>query len=101
MKNTYYIYNLFNFFLRSQKYKLIKIQIPHSYADKFIDTLHNTNEDFKNHFDGTGVDLQNNSKLIDIWYSPIPQEKAKKMKKFLNKKRFPKIHKIIYEDTEA
>ena len=98
MKDTYYIYNLFNFFLRSQKYKLIKIQILYSYADKFIDTLHNTNEDFKNHFDGTGVNLQNNSKLIDIWYYPIPLKKAQKMKRFLTKKRFPQIHKIIYKD---
>ena len=79
-----------------RKYKLINIQIPSEYTDKFIDMLHKANTDFKNHFDGTGIDLTTG--IYDIWYYPIPYEKAIQMKKYLTKKRFPHIHKIIYKD---
>ena len=79
-----------------REYKLINIQIPYVYADKFIDTLHKTNIDFKSYFDGTGMDLV--TSMYDIWYYPIPYKKAVLMRKFLTKKRFPQIHKIIYKN---
>ena len=79
-----------------RKFKTIKIQIPHDHANEFIDTLHKTNKDFKTYFDGTGIDLTNG--IYDIWYYPIPYEKAVQMRKYLIKKRFPHIHKIIYKD---